>query len=143
MNPYLEFVERIRTGVEKARSLYVSGRTQPVESDSKVLIFSPHPDDECIIGLLPLRLMRELGKQVINIPVTFGSNVERQADRANELDNACAYLGWDIHQVNDDYQAIGRGDHPRHQRQQSVIRRQRTPISLKRSISKRFNNLVQ
>jgi hypothetical protein len=47
------------------------------------------------------------------------------------------------HRVYDDYQAIGRGDHPRHQRQQSVIRRQRTPISLKRSISKRFNNLVQ
>ena len=35
----------------------------------KVLIFSPHPDDECIIGALALRLMRESGYQVVNVAV--------------------------------------------------------------------------
>ena len=96
MNPYLEFVQSIETGIRKAKGLTVSGKSQSIESDSKVLLFSPHPDDECIVGLLPLRLMREAGHQIINVPVTFGSNVERQAERSAELDNACSYLGWDI-----------------------------------------------
>ena len=62
MNPYLEFVEGVRAGVETARGTTVSGKTEPIESAAKVLLFSPHPDDECIFGLLPLRLMREAGK---------------------------------------------------------------------------------
>jgi LmbE family N-acetylglucosaminyl deacetylase len=94
MNPYLKFVESIQTGIEQVKGLSASGKTEPVQSSSKVLLFSPHPDDECITGLLPLRLMREAGMQVINIPVTFGSNVDRQAERAEELKNACAYLGF-------------------------------------------------
>jgi LmbE family N-acetylglucosaminyl deacetylase len=37
------------------------------------LIFSPHPDDECIIGGLALRLLREAKWNVINVAVTLGS----------------------------------------------------------------------
>ena len=96
MNPYLAYVERIEAGVVSAKGITVSGKKDTVESASKVLLFSPHPDDECIIGLLPLRLQREASKQIINVPVTFGSMVERQAGRAKELAAACAYLGWDI-----------------------------------------------
>lgn len=106
MNPYLEFVESIQAGVEKARSLSVSGKSEPVVSNSKVLLFSPHPDDECITGLLPLRLMREAGKQIINVPVTFGSNVERQSGRAKELADACDYLGWDTLKTTDDFRNL-------------------------------------
>ena len=94
MNPYLWYVKNIEAGVESAKGITVSGKTAPQESDRKVLLFSPHPDDECITGLLPLRLMREAGMQVINVPVTFGSNVERQPGRAKELADACAYLGF-------------------------------------------------
>jgi len=103
MNPYLEFIESIEDGVEKAKGLSLSEcRTAEQgilnnEGVSKVLLFSPHPDDECITGLLPLRLMREAGKQIINVPITFGGNVERQAGRAAELEEACGYLGWEIH----------------------------------------------
>lgn len=93
-NPYLPFVTDIQTGVESATTLRVSGKHEAVQSADKVLIFSPHPDDECIIGLLALRLMREAQMQVINIPVTYGSNEARQAGRAEELQNACDYLGW-------------------------------------------------
>ncbi len=93
-NPYLKFVTSIQAGVESAKALSVSGKHAVVESPNKVLIFSPHPDDECIIGLLALRLMREVGMQVLNIPVTYGSNEARQAGRAEELNNACNYLGW-------------------------------------------------
>jgi len=94
MNPYLEFVKGIQATVESARNLLVSGQTARVESDQKVLLFSPHPDDEIITGLLPLRLMREAGMQIINVPVTFGSDPGRQAARSEELKNACAYLGF-------------------------------------------------
>jgi len=100
MNPYLKFVEEIEAGVKAAKDVSVYGTAEPLESDQKVLIFSPHPDDECLIGLLPLRLMREAGMQVINVPVTFGSNIERQAGRAAELKKACAYLGWNILEWN-------------------------------------------
>ena len=51
------------------------------------LIFAPHPDDEVIIGGLPLRLLREQKLNVINVAVTLGSRPERQADRWQELKN--------------------------------------------------------
>jgi LmbE family N-acetylglucosaminyl deacetylase len=106
MNPYLEFVEGIQAGVKSARGVSVSGKTEPVKSDSTVLIFSPHPDDECITGLLPLRLMREAGKRIVNIPITFGSNVDRQAGRAAELEDACGYLGWEIFQGLESFDSL-------------------------------------
>ena len=110
MNPYLEFVESVLAGVENARKTSVSGKTDPIQSSSKALLFSPHPDDECIIGAMPLRLTQELGMQVINIPVTFGSNVERQAGRAKELKDACDYLGWEILQGKDTFQSLETSD---------------------------------
>jgi len=106
MNPYLEFVQNIEAGIRKAEGLTVSGKRRRIESDSKVLLFSPHPDDECITGLLPLRLMLETGRQVINVPVTFGSNVERQSERAEELKDACGYLGWGIYRAREDFQPL-------------------------------------
>lgn len=106
MNPYLSFVESIQAGVASAKGTTVSGTTPRLESDSKVLIFSPHPDDECITGLLPLRLMREGGKQIINIPITFGSNTQRQPGRAKELVDACGYLGWGIAGGKEDFSSL-------------------------------------
>jgi LmbE family N-acetylglucosaminyl deacetylase len=106
MNPYLQFVESVLAGVESARGISVSGKTEPIQSQSKVLLFSPHPDDECIFGAMPFRLTRELGMQVINIPVTFGSNVDRQAGRAKELKDACNYLGWEIHQEKNSFDSL-------------------------------------
>jgi LmbE family N-acetylglucosaminyl deacetylase len=101
MNPYVSYVQQTATRFQEARSLPLGGFEAPdgdaIAPDApKVLIFSPHPDDECIIGLLPLRLMREAGMRIVNIPVTFGSNSERQPGRAVELRTACAYLGWDL-----------------------------------------------
>lgn len=106
MNPYLPFVASVQSGIESARAISASGRVEPIESDARVLLFSPHPDDECIIGLLPLRLMREAGMRIINVPVTFGSKKERQAGRARELENACAYLGWPVTAAKEDFRAL-------------------------------------
>ncbi|GAA5783844.1 PIG-L deacetylase family protein [Chitiniphilus shinanonensis] len=72
----------------------------PVADDAPVvMIFAPHPDDECIIGALPLRLAREAGYRVVNVAVTQGSNLKRQPERWVELKNACDYLGWDLRET--------------------------------------------
>lgn len=62
----------------------------------KVLIFSPHPDDEVIMGGLPLRLMRQCGWRVINVAVTQGSNPQRQAPRWDELAACCRCIGFEL-----------------------------------------------
>ena len=68
----------------------------------KVLIFSPHPDDECITGALPLRLSREAKWKIINLAVTLGSKRKRRRARLRELKNACDYLGFDLIVANFD-----------------------------------------
>lgn len=57
-----------------------------------VMILSPHPDDESIVGSLAIRLMQENNAHVVNVAVTVGSNKERQAERRKELDAACELL---------------------------------------------------
>jgi len=64
------------------------------------LFLAPHPDDECITGLLPLRLQEECGFQIWVLPVTWGSRIERQAARKKELKAACAELGFQMRQLN-------------------------------------------
>lgn len=63
------------------------------------LIFAPHPDDECIVGALPLRLQQEAGWRVSNVAVTLGSNPERRESRWAELQDACGVLGFDCIRV--------------------------------------------
>ena len=60
------------------------------------MFFAPHPDDECISGGIALRLLRQAKARVINVPVTLGSKRERQAERFQELQNACRYLGFEL-----------------------------------------------
>jgi len=63
------------------------------------LIFSPHPDDEVIVGGLALRLLREAKWNVINVAVTQGSKKERQAERLRELKNCCDCIGFGLMQT--------------------------------------------
>lgn len=58
----------------------------------KALIFSPHPDDECLVGGLALRLLREAKWNVINVAVTLGSHPARRQERFGELLDACCCL---------------------------------------------------
>jgi LmbE family N-acetylglucosaminyl deacetylase len=96
-----EYVEKLSALADEASSLAApqaalySGPI-PAEDAPRVLICSPHPDDECITGVLPLRLMRECDMRVVNLAITLGSNVARRAGRRSELTNACGYLGWDL-----------------------------------------------
>jgi len=84
--------------LKASRSLPLGGfapATKPKLSRtaSRAILFSPHPDDECIIGALPLRLLREGGMRVINVAITLGSRKDRRSGRWKELQAACSFLG--------------------------------------------------
>jgi len=101
MNPYETFVSEFARVIEKHKNLPLGGLPMPpkrkLAADApKALIFSPHPDDEVIIGGLPLRLLREKGVNVINVAVTQGSNKARQAERWKELSACCEYIGFGL-----------------------------------------------
>jgi LmbE family N-acetylglucosaminyl deacetylase len=104
MNPYHRYVSELARLVSEGRRFPLGGfpalprPTMPANAP-RALIFSPHPDDECIIGAMALRLMREAGMRVVNVAVTQGSNKARQAARLDELKAACEYLGFDLFQT--------------------------------------------
>jgi N-acetylglucosamine malate deacetylase 1 len=100
-NPYRAFVDgfaRLLTDAEALGSTPLNRPTQqPVAAGARTaLIFAPHPDDEVIIGGLPLRLLRELKINVVNVAVTLGSRVDRQAARWQELKDCCDYIGFGL-----------------------------------------------
>ncbi|GGP21823.1 PIG-L deacetylase family protein [Silvimonas iriomotensis] len=103
---YLELVKAHDALLQKKDApLYSSlDGLNPAASTAKagapvVMIFAPHPDDECIIGALPLRLAREAGYHVVNVAVTQGSNAARKQPRWEELSNACDYLGFSLRET--------------------------------------------
>lgn len=101
MNPYSSFVSEFARLKAAGKSLPLGGFAAPPKpaiapDAARALIFSPHPDDECIIGGLALRLLREAHMNVINVAVTQGSNRARQAERWTELQAACDYLGFGL-----------------------------------------------
>lgn len=104
MNPYATLVSEYSRLFREGKTCPLGGfalaANPPVPADApKALIFSPHPDDECIIGALPLRLRRESAWNVINVAVTQGSAKARQADRFSELTAACRYMGFGLIQT--------------------------------------------
>ena len=106
MNPYFSLVAAHVRLLQEGRTWplggWVPAATPPAHPAApRVLIFSPHPDDECIVGGLPLRLQRESGWQVVNVAVTQGSKVSRQAARLSELRGACGFLGFELVTLGD------------------------------------------
>jgi N-acetylglucosamine malate deacetylase 1 len=104
MNPYHNFVSSFAQLVVAGKSLPLGGippycKPKPLPNAPAAIIFSPHPDDECLTGGFALRLMREVGMRVINVAVTQGSNQERQQTRLQELKNACDRLGFELEQT--------------------------------------------
>lgn len=101
MNPYQKYVKDIASLLEHGKSLPLGG-IPPISKPAikpgapVALLFAPHPDDECIIGALPVRLLREAGMHVKNVAVTQGSNRARQAGRLTELTDACNWIGFEV-----------------------------------------------
>jgi len=101
MNCYTKLAQDYQNLFYKGREFQLGGFEKldlPVlEPDApEMLIFSPHPDDECIIGGLALRYRQQKKWNVINVAVTLGSNPDRQAGRWEELKNACEYLNFGL-----------------------------------------------
>lgn len=86
--------------LEKSRNMELDRGENPPKAKfargKKIITFAPHPDDEIMTGLLPLRLMAEKGWRVIDAAVSLGSNEARRKERAAELRRACSYLGWKL-----------------------------------------------
>lgn len=93
---YAQLRQPVRTGVSPLAARPAPDGPGTTTQAPRVLVFAPHPDDECIVGALPLRLRQEAGWQVINIAVTLGSKQERRAERWTELSAACDVLGFDL-----------------------------------------------
>lgn len=101
MNPYESFVTEFARLVERARGYPLGGFPSPMLAPAdprapRALIFSPHPDDEVIVGALPLRLRRELRWNIVNVAVTQGSNQARRVERWQELRACCAQVGFEL-----------------------------------------------
>jgi N-acetylglucosamine malate deacetylase 1 len=104
MNPYQSFVSDysrlLAQGPQLPLGQQAAPKHEPLPPKARTaLIFSPHPDDEVIIGGLPLRLRREMGLNVINVAVTQGSNKARQQERLKELKACCEYIGFGLAQT--------------------------------------------
>lgn len=100
-NPFRHIAEAYAQADSEGREIPLGNLAPariPVLSDDaeRAVIFAPHPDDECIIGGLPLRLLREAGIRVSNVAVTLGSNLKRRDARREELTHACEYLGFGL-----------------------------------------------
>ncbi len=68
-----------------------------------VMVLSPHPDDECIVGSLALRLQKENNAHIVNVAVTLGSDKNRQKARLKELENACELLEMELIVLEEDW----------------------------------------
>lgn len=101
MNPYHNFAFYHAHLTASGQSLPLGGipapdGPRPAPDAPAVMIFSPHPDDECLVGGLALRLMRQSAMRIVNVAVTLGSNRARRAARLEELSNACNWLGLEL-----------------------------------------------
>ena len=101
MTPYHKLVSQYADLLKQGRSLPL-GTFEPANRPNlsadapRALFFAPHPDDECIIGGLAMRLLREAHMRLVDVAVTLGSKKERQSGRLEELRQACNYLGFDL-----------------------------------------------
>jgi LmbE family N-acetylglucosaminyl deacetylase len=100
-NPYRDFVAGFARLLAEGAKLGAAADTPPprpavAAGAAKALIFAPHPDDEVIVGALPLRLMRELGVEVVDVAVTLGSRRDRRAARRAELEACCRRIGFGL-----------------------------------------------
>ncbi len=104
MNPYHHFAAELARLAREGRTWPLGGfppcpRPAASAEAPRVLVFSPHPDDEVIIGGLALRLLREAQWNVLNVAVTLGSNRARQPERLAELARCCECIGFGLVQT--------------------------------------------
>jgi LmbE family N-acetylglucosaminyl deacetylase len=101
MTPYhqlaADYARLFKDGRSLPRGTFEPAPRPPIAPDApRALFFAPHPDDECVVGALALRLMRQARMRLIDVAVTLGRKPERRAERLRELRYACRYLGFEL-----------------------------------------------
>jgi LmbE family N-acetylglucosaminyl deacetylase len=101
MTPYHKLASQYVEILKQGRSFPLgtfepAARPKLLPNAATALFFAPHPDDECISGGMAMRLLRQAHMRLVNIAVTLGSKKERQAERLQELQHACQYLGFEL-----------------------------------------------
>ena len=100
-HPYEQFVNSFVTLMEDGRRMPL-GDFPPamvpkvLDNAPRVLVLAPHPDDEAINGGLAMRLRRELRFRVTAVAITQGSRVDRKAERLEEMQASCHFLGFEL-----------------------------------------------
>lgn len=99
MHGYHRFVTELERLQREARALPLGGfppvGQKPSPGAPVLLVFSPHPDDEVMMGGFALRLSREAGWRIVNVAVTLGSAPARRAERAAEGKACCEFIGFE------------------------------------------------
>lgn len=101
---WLEYVVGVAQAFEKGMSIPIGPSCAPLippavssPADApKILVCAPHPDDESLIGALPLRLRMESGARVTDCAITLGSDAGQRERRLRELESACRVLGFSL-----------------------------------------------
>ena len=101
MTPYHQLVSDYARLLKQGRSFPLgtfgpAPRAEIPANAPKALFFAPHPDDECIVGGIAVRLMRQARMNLIAVAVTLGSKKERRQERWREQQNACNYIGFSL-----------------------------------------------
>jgi LmbE family N-acetylglucosaminyl deacetylase len=101
MNQYHQLVSDYARLLKEGRS-FPLGTFKPAvlpsipHNSPTALFFAPHPDDECIVGAVAFRLMRQAKMKLVNVAITLGRIPQRKAERLRELQNACNYAGFEL-----------------------------------------------
>ncbi len=98
---WLEYVVESVKAMERGSDIPIGPSSEALNPElrpgadaPKIIICSPHPDDEALIGAMPLRLRVEHGASIVNCAITLGSNVGQKQRRQRELESACRVLGF-------------------------------------------------
>ncbi len=100
---WLDFVRGIANGVSAGNDLPIGPSrpslipgdfSTPSQEAQKVVLCSPHPDDEALVSALALRLRIEDDAEIVNCAVTLGSNASERPRRLSEVEASCRALGF-------------------------------------------------
>jgi len=106
---WLRFVQTNIKAMKSGESIPLGPSAKPLEAPAvsapesqplKVVLCSPHPDDEVLTGALALRLRQESGATIVNFAITLGSKVSERERRLRELKAACLAMGFQLKVVN-------------------------------------------
>jgi LmbE family N-acetylglucosaminyl deacetylase len=102
---WLGFVESLvsafkcASGVPLGPEKYSLSAAKPKRNGRRrltLLICSPHPDDEALVGGFALRALQESNARVVNCAITLGADRKRKQERLRELRASCAVLGFEL-----------------------------------------------